>query len=126
VYGEADRLGLARAREELGPRYEACVAALRAPLDGAPERLPADLIVNDLQPAALSLCPSIAAGLEAALSAGADDALVCGSGPTVAGLFWGADGAERAAAAAASLGDEFAGATSAVPVGAEFGLPVFA
>jgi 4-diphosphocytidyl-2C-methyl-D-erythritol kinase len=72
------------------------------------------------------LCPSIASALGAARAAGADHALVCGSGPTVAGLFWGADGAERAADAAQSLSEDYAGAVAAQPVGAEFGLPVFA
>jgi 4-diphosphocytidyl-2-C-methyl-D-erythritol kinase len=121
VYREADRLGLPCKAEDLRRRYSACVGAL-----GEPVRLPAELIVNDLESAALSLCPAIARALDAALGAGADHAFVCGSGPTVAGLFWGADGAERAAAAARTLGDEFAGAESAVPVSAEFGLPLFA
>jgi 4-diphosphocytidyl-2-C-methyl-D-erythritol kinase len=121
VYREAGRLGLPRKAEDLRRHYGACVAAL-----GEPVRLATELIVNDLEPAALSLCPAIAGALAAALGAGADHAFVCGSGPTVAGLFWGADGAERAAAAAQALGDEFAGAQSAVPVSAEFGLPLFA
>ena len=44
-----------------------------------------------------SLAPAIAATLAAAREAGADHALVCGSGPTVIGLFWGATaGAARA------------------------------
>ncbi len=87
VYREADRLGLTRSHAEL------------AQLDGlvrvgtwAPE--------NDLQDAARSLCPLIDAALEAARAAGADHSLVSGSGPTVVGLFGGADGPARAAAAA--------------------------
>ena len=51
---------------------------------------------NDLQDAARSLCPAIDAALAAARAAGADHALVSGSGPTVVGLFGGA--ARRAGA----------------------------
>ena len=43
------------------------------------------LPVNDLEPAARSLCPSIDEALAAAREAGADHALVSGSGPTVVG-----------------------------------------
>jgi len=121
VYGEADRLGLSRGADELQSLYERCVAALH---DGA--RLPDELIVNDLQPAALSLCPSIADALAAAQAAGADHVLVSGSGPTVAGLFWGPDGPDRAGAAAEELSARYPDAVSAVPVSAEFGLPQFA
>ncbi len=121
VYREADRLSLPRESAEISARYEQLVAAL-AP--GA--RLSEELLVNDLQPAAVSLCPALSEALRAASAAGADQALVCGSGPTVAGLFWGADGAERAAAAATDLAGRFPGTTCASPVGAEFGLPRFA
>jgi 4-diphosphocytidyl-2-C-methyl-D-erythritol kinase len=122
VYREADRLGLARAPGFLRQRYERLVSEL----ERGSARLSRELIVNDLEPAAISLCPSIAPALGAARDAGAEEAFVCGSGPTVAGLFWGADGAERAAVAARSLRDRFAGAVAASPIGAEFGLPVFA
>jgi 4-diphosphocytidyl-2-C-methyl-D-erythritol kinase len=117
VYREADRLGLPRVADELSRLYPALVGALRP---GG--RLDDALLVNDLEPAALSLCPSIGEALDAVRAAGADHAIVCGSGPTVAGLYWGSDAAARAEAAAASL----AGAVAAVPVGAEFGLPRFA
>jgi 4-diphosphocytidyl-2-C-methyl-D-erythritol kinase len=43
--------------------------------------------VNDLQAAAIALEPSIAPTLAAVRAAGAGHALVCGSGPTVIGLF---------------------------------------
>ena len=121
VYREADRLRLARGAADLDARYGELVAALRP---GA--RLPDSLLVNDLAPAAESLCPAIADALEAVRGSGADHVLVCGSGPTVAGIFWGAEGAVRAATAAASLAERFAGATSATPVGVDFGMPVFA
>jgi 4-diphosphocytidyl-2-C-methyl-D-erythritol kinase len=122
VYREADRLGLARDAGFLREQYETLVGVL----EGDSARLDPALIVNDLEPAALSLCPDVEAALAAAHNAGADQAFVCGSGPTVAGLFWGADGVSRAAVAARSLRDQFPGAVAASPVRAEFGLPVFA
>jgi 4-diphosphocytidyl-2-C-methyl-D-erythritol kinase len=121
VYREADRLALPRENAEIRARYEQLVHALVA---GA--RLPDGLLVNDLQPASLSLCPSLDDALQVARGAGADQALVCGSGPTVAGLFWGADAADRAGAAASALASRYPGARCCSPVGAEFGLPRFA
>jgi 4-diphosphocytidyl-2-C-methyl-D-erythritol kinase len=41
---------------------------------------------------------------------------VCGSGPTVIGLFWGADGSSRARSAAAALRGAHPGAVAAEPV----------
>jgi 4-diphosphocytidyl-2-C-methyl-D-erythritol kinase len=105
VYREADRLGLARTGGELRQ-----LAAQLA------ERLP-DRLVNDLEPAALSLAPQIGAVIARARAAGADDAIVCGSGPTVIGVFRGADGERRAQRAVAELGEGF----SAVPVRAGVG-----
>ena len=121
VYREADRLGLPRTADELRERYERVASALRPDA-----RVVDELLVNDLEPAALSLCPSIEGVLQAVGDAGADRALVCGSGPTVVGIFWGAAGADRADAAAASLAERFPGTTSARPVGVDFGIPVFA
>ncbi len=71
VYAEADRLGLGRS-----------AAALTAldPL-GRPEH------VNDLEPAARALVPSIDPALALARRLGAHTAMVTGSGPTVVGLF---------------------------------------
>jgi 4-diphosphocytidyl-2-C-methyl-D-erythritol kinase len=91
VYAEADRLGLVRGHVELA-QLEALVRAGT----WAPQ--------NDLQDAARSLCPAIDAALAAARDAGADQALVSGSGPTVVGLFGGAGGPARAAAAAGAGG----------------------
>ncbi|MFL5859421.1 MAG: 4-(cytidine 5'-diphospho)-2-C-methyl-D-erythritol kinase [Solirubrobacteraceae bacterium] len=85
VYREADRLGLQRSAEELDVR--------RLALTRGFER---GMVINDLQPAALSLAPAIGEALEAVQRVGADDAIVCGSGPTVIGLFWGEDGSTRA------------------------------
>lgn len=110
VYRESDRLGLPRTREEL----ERLHASLRA----APaRRLTPELMVNDLQPASLSLAPRIADALDAAAGAGADRALVCGSGPTVIGVFAAADGERRAASAAAALSEVFPGTVATGPVG---------
>lgn len=80
VYAEADRLGLPRA--------------------ALPEGTPPPY-VNDLQAAARSLEPEIDAALEDARAAGADPAMVAGSGPTVVGFFADVTAAERAAAALA-------------------------
>jgi 4-diphosphocytidyl-2-C-methyl-D-erythritol kinase len=121
VYREADRLGSPRERVELVNRYDQLAAALQP---GG--RLSDELIVNDLEPAAVSLCPPVKGALNAAKAAGADHALVSGSGPTVAGLFWGTDAPQRATAAATGLAERFPGATCATPVGPEFGSPQFA
>ncbi|MGH2892974.1 MAG: 4-(cytidine 5'-diphospho)-2-C-methyl-D-erythritol kinase, partial [Solirubrobacteraceae bacterium] len=105
VYREADRLGLGRSEDELG--------SLRARLE---ESFSRDWVVNDLEPAALSLAPRLGEMLGAVQRAGADDAIVCGSGPTVIGLFWGADGSSRAREAAVRLHDDHPAAVTADPV----------
>jgi 4-diphosphocytidyl-2-C-methyl-D-erythritol kinase len=94
VYRRADEMGLARDDDELAERLRA--------VDAASTDLPDHLVVNDLEPAARALCPGVGDALAAVLDAGADQALVCGSGPTVAGLFRRADAAR---AAAVALGD---------------------
>jgi 4-diphosphocytidyl-2-C-methyl-D-erythritol kinase len=90
VYREADRLGLARSAVELAQLAQRDPLELRG--------------VNDLEPAALSLEPSIADALASAREAGATRAMVCGSGPTVIGLFDDADAAARAALALRAAG----------------------
>ncbi len=116
VYAEADRLGLGREAADL----EARLSSLRTGLaPGA--RLPQSLVVNDLQPAAVSLCPEISEALEAVSAIGADHAFVSGSGPTVAGLYWGDDGPEHAEGAAASLAERFPAATTATPAAPQLG-----
>ena len=112
VFREADRLGLPRDAEQLAARRGEVEAAL------ARGELPSP--VNDLEPAARSLCPSIDDALAAARAAGADHALVSGSGPTVVGLFHGADGPARAMAAAEQLRPRYSGAVGAHPVDAAF------
>jgi 4-diphosphocytidyl-2-C-methyl-D-erythritol kinase len=109
VFREADRLGLPRPAEDLARRAAAVAAAVRA---GGP--LPAEHLVNDLEPAARSLCPAIDEALAAAREAGAAAALVSGSGPTVVGLFPGeAPGLDGRAAA---LAGRFPGACAADPI----------
>ena len=105
VYREADRIALGRSVDEL--------AALRARLAGSFTR---ELVVNDLEPAALSLAPRLGETLGAIGRAGADNAIVCGSGPTLIGLFWGPDGAARARAAASRLRADHSAVLSADPV----------
>ena len=95
VYREADRLAL--------PRDASALAAARAEVEAALPELPAELLVNDLAPAARALEPAIVPREREAASAGADHVLVSGSGPTVLGLFFGDDGPQRARAAAAGL-----------------------
>src|SRR5207237_1828900 len=111
VYREADRLGLPRDESDLAYR-------LRAVLAGGMPRL-----VNDLEPAALSLRPDIGRALEAVRETGAEHAMVSGSGPTVFGLFGGLGAPELAAAAAERLVARYPGAPSAVPVSHDFGAP---
>ncbi len=115
VFREADRLGLPCGVEELAARRAALEAALAA---GA--QLPPELVVNELEPAARSLWPSVDVALEAARAAGADHALVSGSGPTVVGLFLGERGLAAAQAAAQGLSGRFPGAVAAQPVAPAF------
>jgi 4-diphosphocytidyl-2-C-methyl-D-erythritol kinase len=90
VYREADRQGL--------PRDPVALAAKLREVSTAAGDLPGELVVNDLQDAARALCPAIDEALAAARGAGAHHALVCGSGPTVVGLFADLQGARAAAA----------------------------
>jgi 4-diphosphocytidyl-2-C-methyl-D-erythritol kinase len=115
VYREADRLGLPRKGGELAPLLE----EVRAVASG----LPAALLVNDLEPAALSLAPEIGRVLEAVRGAGAAHAMVSGSGPTVLGLFIGPEAGALAADVAGALADRYPGATAAAPVSEDFGAP---
>jgi 4-diphosphocytidyl-2-C-methyl-D-erythritol kinase len=94
VFAEADRLGLGRGAEELedlAARLREAAGAGASPLD-YPE-----LLVNDLEPAALSLRPEIGEALQKLRAAGAPVAILSGSGPTAVGLF-----ADLAAAEVAS------------------------
>jgi 4-diphosphocytidyl-2-C-methyl-D-erythritol kinase len=122
VYAEADRLGLTREAGELRELMAEMQLAL-----AEEEALPADgrLLANDLEQAALSLCPAVAEALSEARRAGAATAIVSGSGPTVVGLFPGGgtasvDGLDLARDAAARLERRRPAPFAARPVGAAF------
>jgi 4-diphosphocytidyl-2-C-methyl-D-erythritol kinase len=102
VYAAFDRLGGARDVAELDRR----AAAARAGEPPPP--------VNDLQDAARSLCPAIDAALVDVRAAGADVAMVAGSGPTVFGVFADPDTARGAARALAA---RHPGAVATEPAG---------
>jgi 4-diphosphocytidyl-2-C-methyl-D-erythritol kinase len=123
VYAEADRLALARSSREVAERGREMAAALA---HGAALPAAGELLHNDLQRAAVSLCPQIADALREARDAGADPVIVSGSGPTVLGIFPPPGGsatggpalAERAASA---LRERSPAAIFAAPVDAGFG-----
>ncbi len=119
VYREADRLGLSRAESELERLANELLGAFQP---GAEPRH--DLLVNDLAPAAISLCPAIEDALAATRTAGAEVSFVSGSGPTVVGLFWAEQHGERAVAAAHELRRRYPEAAAVVPVGPEHGAPI--
>ena len=96
VFAEADRLGLGRDEAEL----ERLAARLRGAAGaGASPLAYAELLANDLEPAARALRPEIGAALDALRAAGAALALLTGSGPTAFGLFADVAAARRAAQA---------------------------
>lgn len=99
VFREFDRLAEGRSV----PAPEASPALLAALASGDPDALAATL-ANDLQPAALSLRPQLAATLEAGTAAGALAALVSGSGPTTAFLVRDPESALKVAAALEASG----------------------
>ena len=109
VYEQADALGLGRSGAELDDLAARLRAAAR---DGASPLDYAELLVNDLEQAAISLRPSIAEALAALEEVGAARAFVTGSGPTAVGLF--ADLAD-ADAAASALPPRYANAIVSAP-----------
>jgi 4-diphosphocytidyl-2-C-methyl-D-erythritol kinase len=111
VFAEADRLGLCRGAAEL----DRIAARLReAAGTGAPPLAYPELLVNDLEPAALSLRPEIEVALGALRDVGADKALITGSGPTAFGLFAELD---QALEAVAALQADWPGAIASAPRG---------
>ena len=109
VYAEAERLGLGREPGELaeaGGRLREAAGSGASPLDYA------ELLVNDLERAAVSLQPPVAEALGALGDVGAARALVTGSGPTAFGIFPDIAAADNAAAA---LPPRYAGALVAAP-----------
>jgi 4-diphosphocytidyl-2-C-methyl-D-erythritol kinase len=110
VYTEADRLGAPRGEAEL----EAIRRRLRETIDEGGSPLDyREQLVNDLQPAAISLRPEIVDGLAALEEAGAAHAMVTGSGPTAFGLYRTRD---EAVAAAAELVERFPGTIATGPL----------
>ncbi|MEU0132408.1 4-(cytidine 5'-diphospho)-2-C-methyl-D-erythritol kinase [Streptomyces sp. NPDC006289] len=99
VYGEFDRL--TAGTDVPGP--VASPALLSALRKGDTTAL-AEALSNDLQPAALSLRPSLAGTLAAGTAAGALAALVSGSGPTTAFLVADAESARKVADALLTSG----------------------
>lgn len=99
VFREFDRLAVGTPI----PVPEASPALLAALASGDPDRL-AGTLVNDLQPAALSLRPRLADTLAAGTEAGALAGLVSGSGPTTAFLARDAEAALKVAAALEASG----------------------
>ncbi|WP_374582561.1 4-(cytidine 5'-diphospho)-2-C-methyl-D-erythritol kinase [Frankia sp. CiP3] len=97
VYAEFDRLSEGRLRTEPTPPG-GVLAALRT---GDPVEL-GKALVNDLQPAALRLRPSLRRVLETGTELGAVGAIVSGSGPTCA--FLARDAAQSVALAASLAG----------------------
>jgi 4-diphosphocytidyl-2-C-methyl-D-erythritol kinase len=94
VFDEADRIGLGRdpaELEEIAPRLRAAAGAGASPLAYA------ELLVNDLEPAARSLRPDIGDALDALRGTGAPAVFLSGSGPTAVGLFATVASAEAAA-----------------------------
>lgn len=118
VYREADRMGIMRSDAELEGVYRRLLEAVESGMPLTPE-----LIVNDLEPAAVSLCPSIAEVRAAVRELGAQHSMVSGSGPTVVGIWWGPDAAAAAEVAARALAADHPGACSATPVTADFAMP---
>jgi 4-diphosphocytidyl-2-C-methyl-D-erythritol kinase len=110
VYAEADRLGSPRGESEL----EAIRRQLRDAVDAGGSPLDyREHLVNDLQPAAISIRPEIEDALRALEEAGAGHAMVTGSGPTAFGLY---PTSEEATAAARGLRERFPDALATVPL----------
>jgi 4-diphosphocytidyl-2-C-methyl-D-erythritol kinase len=109
VYKRADALGLVRDPRDL----DGIAARLReaAGSGGSPLEY-ADLLVNDLEQAAVSLRPRIAEAIAALEEVGAARAMVTGSGPTAFGLFADIVAADQAASA---LPPRFANAIVSAP-----------
>jgi 4-diphosphocytidyl-2-C-methyl-D-erythritol kinase len=110
VYAEADRLGTPRGDAEL----EAIRRQLRDAVDEGGSPLDyREHLINDLQPAAISLRPEIEDALRALEDAGAAHAMVTGSGPTAFGIY---PTVNAALAAAEALRSEFPGAIATAPL----------
>jgi 4-diphosphocytidyl-2-C-methyl-D-erythritol kinase len=116
VYATADARGRIRDAAELDELRDQLAVGLSL---GAALPGPA-LLANDLQDACRSLSSEADEALREAERAGAEHALVSGSGPTVIGLFARANGPERARRAAAALAGRATPAIAAQSVGSGF------
>jgi 4-diphosphocytidyl-2-C-methyl-D-erythritol kinase len=94
VFDEADRMKLGRSQEEIDELSGRLWAV--ATNGVSPLAYPA-LLVNDLEPAAISLKPEIGIAKERLESAGAGFTGMTGTGPTVFGLFSDRESAQSAA-----------------------------
>jgi 4-diphosphocytidyl-2-C-methyl-D-erythritol kinase len=83
VYEQADRMNLPRTDRDLADRHRELGSALAFGASAPPP----ELLENDLQRAAVKLCPEIERRLKLVDDAGADRTFLSGSGPTVVGLF---------------------------------------
>jgi 4-diphosphocytidyl-2-C-methyl-D-erythritol kinase len=94
VFEEADRLGLGRDTGEL----DEIEAALReaAGAGASPLTYP-DLLVNDLEPAAVAIRADVADALDSLRAAGAGHAMMTGTGPTAVGVCESLGAAEKVA-----------------------------
>jgi 4-diphosphocytidyl-2C-methyl-D-erythritol kinase len=117
VYAHADSLQTVRSQRELEDKRRALVTVLSL---GTPAPS-SDLLTNDLQRAAVDLCPEIKKVLRQAADSGADEVLLSGSGPTVIGLFLRANPLARVARAIAGLPERVPEPIAAEAVGGEFG-----
>jgi 4-diphosphocytidyl-2-C-methyl-D-erythritol kinase len=117
VYARADELGAQRTAQAISAAASDLERAFELGA-GVPDEH--ELLHNDLQAAAISLCPHIQQALAQALDSGADVAFVSGSGPTVVGVFLRANGPGRAQRAVAGLGGRDPAPICAVPVDAAF------
>jgi 4-diphosphocytidyl-2-C-methyl-D-erythritol kinase len=109
VYREADALGLGREAAELDRLAD---ELRRAAAGGASPLEYPELVVNDLEQAAVSLRPEVSEALDALRDVGAASALVAGSGPTAVGIF---EDVVAADAAAAALPPRYADAIVSTP-----------
>lgn len=95
VYREADRLGAALTKGRAGSTMRALSGLTQNVRDAVPALR--DLLINDLEPAARRLCPSVARVASRLDRAGAVAVSMTGSGATVFGVFASEGEADRAA-----------------------------
>jgi 4-diphosphocytidyl-2-C-methyl-D-erythritol kinase len=119
VYARADELGTQRTTQAISDAARSLEHAFELGA-GVPDEH--ELLHNDLQAAAISLCPQIKPALTQAMDSGADVAFVSGSGPTVVGLFLRANGPGRAQRAVAGLSGRDPAPICATPVDAAYAL----